>query len=157
MYTCVFCNKSLGDGEPTVVLGQKGCDGIEKASTARLSELRTVVGQTVHVKCRRDYTNPRSIESYKKRTAHESEEVERHCLRSSGVFNYKKDYTFCGCPDPYDGRKSEFILTPARSFELKKTILQACDRYNTEWVSTVKGHVYQTYQLQMLYIINNVV
>ena len=157
MDTCVFCNKSLGDGEPTVVLGQKGCDGIEKASTARLSELRTVVGQTVHVKCRRDYTNPRSIESYKKRTAHESEEVERHCLRSSGVFNYKTDCIFCGCPDPYDGRKSEFILTPARSFELKKTILQACDRYNTEWVSTVKGHVYQTYQLQMLYIINNVV
>jgi len=30
----------------------KGCDGIEKASIARESELRTVVGQSVRVKCR---------------------------------------------------------------------------------------------------------
>lgn len=62
MDTCVFCNKSFADGEPTVVLHQKGCDGIEKASIARESELRTVAGQAVHVECRRKYTNPLIIE-----------------------------------------------------------------------------------------------
>jgi len=50
---CVL-QQSLFDGQPVVVLRQKGCDGIEKASTARASELRTVVGQFVHVKCRQE-------------------------------------------------------------------------------------------------------
>ena len=49
MDTCVFCNKSLDDGEPTVVLRQRECDGIEKGSIDRESEIRTVVGQAVHV------------------------------------------------------------------------------------------------------------
>ena len=61
MDTCVFCNKSLSDGEPTVVLRQRGCDGIEKGSIDRESELRTLVGQTVYVKFRRDYKIPRII------------------------------------------------------------------------------------------------
>ena len=64
MDTCVFCNNSLADGEPTVVLRQRGCDVIEKERIDRESELRTVVGQTVHIKYRRDYTNPLIIESY---------------------------------------------------------------------------------------------
>ena len=64
MGTCVFCNKSLADGKPTLVLCQR-----------RESELRTVVGQTVHVKCRWDYTNTLIIESYRKRTKNESEKV----------------------------------------------------------------------------------
>ena len=68
MDTCVFYNKSLAGGESTVVLHQRRCDGIEKCSIDRESELRTVVGQTVYVKCKRDYTNPLIIESYKKRT-----------------------------------------------------------------------------------------
>ena len=101
--TCVFCNKSLADGEPTVVLRQRGCDGIEKGSIDRESELRTVVGQTVHVKCRRDNTNPLIIESCIKRTANESEEVDRHSLRSSGLFDYKTNCIFFSCPDPYNG------------------------------------------------------
>ena len=49
MDTCVFCNKSLADGEPIVVLCQSGCDDIEKGSIDRERKLRTVVGQTVHV------------------------------------------------------------------------------------------------------------
>ena len=52
MDECTLCKKSLADGEPTVALGQKGCDGIEKASLAGMSDLRTTIGQIVHVKCR---------------------------------------------------------------------------------------------------------
>jgi len=62
MDTCVFCSKSLFDGQP---------------------ELRTVVGQSVHVKCRQEYTNPLIIQSYRKRTANDSEAVDKHVLRSS--------------------------------------------------------------------------
>ena len=141
MYTCVFCNKSLADGEPTVVLRQRGCDGIEKGSIDRESDLRTVVGQTVHVMCRRDYTNPLIIESYRKRNANESEEVDRYSLSTSGIFDYTTNCIFCSCPDPYDGKKSEFRLIPARTLELRETILQACEGYHNEWVNTVKPRV----------------
>lgn len=141
MDTCVFCNKPLTDEEPTVVLPQRGCDDIETASIARESELRTVVGQIVHVKCRRDYTNPLIIRSDRNRTAKESEEGDRHSLRSSGLFDYKTNCIFCSCPDPYDGKKSEFRLIPARTLELRETILQACERYHNEWVNIVKPRV----------------
>jgi len=83
LYTCVFCSKSLFDGQPVVVLRQKGCDGIGKVSIARDSELRTVVGQSVHVECRQEHTNPLIIQSYRKRTANDSEAVDKHVLRSS--------------------------------------------------------------------------
>lgn len=78
------------------------------------------------------------IESHRKRSANESEITEPHSLRSSGHFDYKTDCIFCGCSDPYDGRKSEFRLIPARTSELRETILQACEKYSNELVDTVK-------------------
>ena len=142
MDECTSCKKSLADGEPTVVLGRKGCDGIEKASLARMSDLRTTIGQIVHVKCRQEYINSRNIESHRKHSlTNENKEAEKHLLRSSGLFDYKTDCIFCGCSDPYDGKKSEFRLTPARTFDLRETILQACERYHSEWVNTVKPRV----------------
>ena len=71
MDTCVFCNRSHADGEPTLGLHQQGCDGIEKASIAGEGELITVVVHSVHIKCLRDYTNPLIIKSYRKHTANE--------------------------------------------------------------------------------------
>jgi len=147
------CHYATTDGRPVVVLRQKGCDGIGKASIARESELSTVFGQSVHVKCRQEYTNFLIIESNSLTgTANDSEAVEKHVLRSSGVFDYKTNCTFCSFADPYDGKKSEFRLNSARTLELRDTILQACEIYNNEWVNTV-NHVfclYQICQLQML-------
>jgi len=78
-----FAANHFFDGQPVVVLRQKGCDGIGKASIARESELRKVVGQSVHVKCRQEYTNPLIIQSYRKRTANDIEAVDKHVLGSS--------------------------------------------------------------------------
>ena len=76
----MFCSSHFLIGQPVVVLRQKGCDD---TSIARASEFRTVVGQSVHLKCRQEYTNPLIIESYRKRTANDSEAVDKHVLRSS--------------------------------------------------------------------------
>ena len=140
MDVCIFCTQSLSNGEPTVTLGQKGCEGIERASVSRGSHIRTLPGQVVHVKCRSDHVNPNIIKTYnRKRTAGESSLVEEtRSLRSTGTFDYKTDCIFCGCPDPYDGKKSEYILIPVRSFELRDTILQSCEKYDTDLVKTVK-------------------
>ena len=67
-------------GNPLWFCDKKGCDD---TSIARASEFRTVVGQSVHLKCRQEYTNPLIIESYRKRTANDSEAVDKHVLRSS--------------------------------------------------------------------------
>ena len=40
-----------------MTLRKKGCEGIIKASAARNSDIGTVPGQVVHVKCRSDYVN----------------------------------------------------------------------------------------------------
>ena len=62
-------------------------------------------------------------------------------MRSSGIFDYKTNCIVCSCPDPYDGKKSEFRLIPDRTLELIETILQAYERYHNEWVNTVKPRV----------------
>ena len=87
-----------------LVFHQRGCDGIGKGSIDRESELRTVVSQTVHVKWWWDYITPLIIESYRKRPANESDEVDRHSLRPSGLFDNKTNCIFYSCQDPYDGR-----------------------------------------------------
>ena len=69
---CVFCSRMLGNEEPTVVLRLKGCQGIERASIARGDDIRVVVDQKVHTKCRKEYINPLMIESHRKRSANES-------------------------------------------------------------------------------------
>lgn len=138
--SCVFCSKFLDD-EPTVVLRQKGCEGIERASAARGDYIRVVIGQKVHTKYRKDYTNPLMIKTNRKRSANESEVTEPHSLRSSGHFDYKKDCLFCGCSGPCNDRKSEFRVIPARILELRETILQACEKYSYEWVDTVKPRI----------------
>ncbi|CAC5377770.1 unnamed protein product [Mytilus coruscus] len=57
---CIFCEKLLENGEPTVKLGKKGCDNINKISSDRQKEILTVPGQTVHHDCRRDFINLKS-------------------------------------------------------------------------------------------------
>ena len=52
---CVFCKNSLEDGDATVVLREKGCEGIRKASEALNKTISTSPGQQVHQSCRRDF------------------------------------------------------------------------------------------------------
>lgn len=66
--SCILCNKDLQNGIPAVQLRERGCDGINKASTERETDIVTVPGQYVHVQCRRDYCNPNTIKRDRKTT-----------------------------------------------------------------------------------------
>ena len=58
---CVFCNETLLQ-EATVILTEKGVSGILKAAEQRNEDLKNVfVGQKVHIKCGKKYTNPTRI------------------------------------------------------------------------------------------------
>ena len=107
MDKCVFCEQPLTHDEKTVTLTQKGCEGILKASIQRQDDLSVSVDQRVHIKCRKDYTNPRVIQRDKKRSTNEEDRYESSIsLRSSEpAFVYNKHCLFCGCGDSSDGRQ----------------------------------------------------
>ena len=47
MDACVFCEKSITNGDAVVKLGEKGCKGIAMASAEHGGNLITVPGQTL--------------------------------------------------------------------------------------------------------------
>ena len=73
----------MSDGQQRVTLTQKGRDGIMKASGSRGSGITVAVGQDVHVKCRSELTNSRSIQFHIKRK--HSDEQEQHLPHRLGA------------------------------------------------------------------------
>ena len=131
MNDCVFCNIPLSDGQPTATLMQKGCAGIMKACEARGSDITVTPGQTVHIQCRSEFTNPKSIQLYLKRKhSGEQEQQLQQTLRSEeSSFSYKYDCIFCGCPDMYKGKKAEHKLIPVRTMDFQHKIIKVCDQF----------------------------
>lgn len=141
---CIL-HEILINWEPTVTLGQKGCDGIQRASEARMSDNYLIPGQVVHVSCRRRHTNPNEIHRYNRKRAGGPlpEEKPHYSLRSSmdAAFKYKEHCLFCGCTDPYSGRKLEYKLIPVRTMDFQQRILEACEQNQNDWVDTVQDRV----------------
>ncbi|KAG1686575.1 putative RNA-directed DNA polymerase from transposon BS [Nymphon striatum] len=73
-----------------------------------------------------------------KRAGASFEQDSRCILRSTEtLFNYKYDCLFCGCSDPYEGRRLEFKLIPVRSMDFRQKIL----KFTNEWVETVRPRI----------------
>lgn len=146
----MFCKKSLPDKQLTVKLTQKGCDSILNASKIREDSLSVVVGQTVHVECRKIYTNPRVIELDKKRSADVAQLSTSSTmnLRSSDqCFVFKEHCLFCGYGDSSQGRQDTRNLIPVRTIDFSKKILDACEQYEGAWVDDVKRRVLSVHDL----------
>jgi hypothetical protein len=144
MNDCILCQKPLvTDGEETVILQQKGCDSILAASEARGSAITVNLNQVVHVRCRLDFTNKKAIQSYLKRKhSSQPEQAQHHTLRSEeSTFSYADDCILCGCPDAYQGKKTDHKLIRVRTLGFQDKILKACDEFRGEWADTVRGRV----------------
>ena len=118
-----------------MTLRKKVCEGIIKASAAKNSDIGTVPGQVVHVKCRSDYVNPNVVKgSITTKIDNASLQSQSVCvLRAlTEKFNYKKTCLFCGKSDLSGGRRTSFRLTPVRTMDFRSRILQACDRFNIQ-------------------------
>ena len=63
----------------TVKLGKKGCEGIVKASESQQIVSTVVVGQLVHVKCRKEFISPNVIARDMKRNDCKSDQAQNHC------------------------------------------------------------------------------
>ena len=115
MVDCIFCQKPLLDGSQTVTLGVKGCESIACASNIRI-----IPGQVVYTKCQSDHVNPKLVNTFKRKLDIVSPENEKLTLRSAEpIFCYKEQCLFCGKPDDYVGRKTEFKFIPVRTLDFQ--------------------------------------
>jgi 5'-3' exonuclease len=138
MADCVFCKKKLTDGA-TVTLGDKGCEGIAKASIQRGSSVVVKPGDVVHVECRNKFCHPSEIERFKRKRSSDSETVPT--LRSKESFSYKDHCLFCGTGNKYGGKKKQFDLIPVLTLGFDSTIIKVCDDRQDDWAEKVKGRV----------------
>ena len=142
MADCIFCQQPLLDGSQTVTLGVKGCESIACASEVRGSNIQVIPGQVVHTKCRSDHVNPKLLNTLKRKFDIDSSENEKLTLRSAEpIFCYKEQCLFCGKPDDYVGRKTEFKLIPVRTLDFQHEILKLCEERQDQWAEKVKARV----------------
>lgn len=108
---CVLCKQTLGDGTPTVKLREKGCNGINAASTSRGDSITTSPGQEVHVICRKKYCNPNVIKSVVSSPTENNVTLPK--LRSGAeTFSFRDNCLFCGQYIKYQGNKRGYDVYP---------------------------------------------
>lgn len=141
MEYCAICNESLENGQEIVVLHQKGCDGIEKASKLRGVTFSTSVGQTVHVKCRLEFCN---INCIKRDLGKKQDAQLTSCrkLRSSDrKFSFSDNCLFCAHHAKVDGRKRGSGVFPVKTGDFKNTVLDLCKTRQDSWAYDVKSRI----------------
>ena len=147
MEACVFC-KQLLSGKPTVTLTAKGCAGIAKASAERDSDVSQQPGDVVHIDCRKEWCNPKSIERYKRERDAGPSTCNKRTLRSEEPnFSFKENCLFCGTPDRYEGKKKQFELMHVRTLVIDDTLLGTCDNRNDEWAEQVRRRILHAREL----------
>ena len=129
---CVLCSKALSSGD-TVTLSGKGAAGINKASKNQKSSLKVIVGQTVHISCRKDYT--RNISSVT------SEGGKRRSTRSREHFSTKEHCLLCGQPASLANKYKKYDVLSVRTADFEKTIKSTCAKRNDEWAVNVIARI----------------
>ena len=136
---CVICKEPIWNIGEGVVLREKGANGINKASKERGDVINVTAGQSVHKKCRANFTKPQNIAAAARET---SQARGKRVLRSEAQkFNFKEHCLFCGEGDQYQGKKKDFVLVPVRTFEFQKTVPEICNERNDEWARKVSDRI----------------
>ena len=135
--------KLIITGKDVNTLSKKGADAINKVSVLKELDIHVSEGQQVHIKCRKDFTRDEYI--YKKRKSIGEEEPcsSKRLSRSELKFDIKSDCIFCCTPDPYKGRKKEFVLVPSSTIKITQSIKEICEtmRKNDSWAIAVMGRM----------------
>ena len=139
MEDCVFHNLPLSNGEATAVLGEKGCDGINRAAEARRESKDVQKGQRVHQMCRKDYCNPTRIASYIKHlSTTETCDATTPLLRSKDhKFSFQENCLFCGQSVKFDATKRGYEVFPVRTKEFQDSLREVCLERNDDWALKV--------------------
>ena len=145
---CVICQGSLSDGQPIVILHQKGSKSINQASEYRGDDIETTPGQSVHTDCRQKYCNKHLISKYLREKANPRASSVPNCqLRSQGTkFSFQEHCLFCSQPVVCPGKKRSYDDTavlhfPVRTGDFKATVETVCKMRNDTWAQQVQGRI----------------
>ena len=147
---CAICNEDVFDKKNTVVLGEKGSVGVNKASDERGDNIKVKSGDIIHTKCRRLYTNKIQIAMYLKKAQFGAAETVNlpHNLRSAEPsFNFKEHCLFCGVSAKYDGKKKGFGVIPVRTMDFHNSITAICEQRKDEWAAKVQARLLSVHDL----------
>ena len=139
--TCPLFERAL-DCEETVVVREKGAEGINRASIERGVKVRVEAGTSVHKTCRVSHINKKDIA-----IAANKEDSARPVKRSArvflGPFDSKTHCFFCGTDatkvDPK--RKSEERIFYVKTDAFVQTILVNCKTRGDKWAIAVQGRI----------------
>lgn len=148
---CILCNQSMQDSNfPTVTLREKGCKGINEASSKRGDTIATVPGQKVHIECRKSYTNCNYIEQARNASGSaDNEKRKSGVLRSAEQsFDFKSHCFYCGTPVKTNrGRKKGVDFFPVTVIETKQVVLDVCKERQDEWADVVQARLLNIHDL----------
>ena len=143
---CVMCKRPLvGEGE-VVKIREKGSEGINRVSTERNDTIKTVPGQQVHQKCRRDYCLPSNIARAKKFAETSSSETNSNrrslTCQAEQSFSFKTDCFFCGTKVEFEGqRKGSWETFKVTTIETKDKLLKMCSEWGDAWAETIRARL----------------
>jgi len=148
MAECVFCEKSLEDGQDTAILREKGSESINRASEQQGSSIRTHKGQRVHTECRRVFTHPQTIAKAQEKVT-EQDQPSPCILRSeTPTFSLDKHCLFCGEPATYNEKKRDGMdVYPVRTTSFQNIVLHSCAQRKDEWSTLVSGRIAYAHDL----------
>ena len=124
---CVICKELVKKSFEGAVLYEKGAKNINEVSLQRGDDIRANVGESVHIKCRKNYVKQRNIEAAKMK---QLQPGEKRVLWSEVIvqFDFRKHCPFCSQAAKYSGKKKDFELIPVRTHEFQKTVEQLCQK-----------------------------
>ena len=132
---CPFCNDNLSGDQPTVALRQKGADTLNQIAG---DTIHFVVGQKVHVNCRRDFCRDADRKHDGAEQVTNTPLAPKDAPRSVS-FAGKSIVSFVG--NPANQKKKGFETIPVRTADLQTTITEICRQRNDEWALTVLGRL----------------
>lgn len=141
--TCPLCQREL-DCEETVVVREKGAEGINRASIERGVDVRVQAGNSVHKTCRVNHINKKDILiSSKKDQTDSAQSVKRSARVSLGLHDSKTHCFFCGTEaQKIDAkRNSEERVYCVRTDAFVQTILVHCRTRGDAWAIAVQGRI----------------
>ncbi|CAG2250738.1 unnamed protein product [Mytilus edulis] len=128
---CVFCQQPLDNGEKTVLLRQKGCEGINRANEVLNTSIETRPGQIVHQDCRRDFCRHREIRQLENSSV--LSEKSRQLRSAANNFSFRDHCLFCALPIKKNGNKRSADCYPVRTFDFQNAVRATCLDRNDEW------------------------
>ena len=142
--TCPLCQRDL-DCEETVVVREKGAEGINRASIERGVDIRVESGTSVHKTCRVNHINKKDIASSKKDRTDSAQSVKRSARVSLGPYDSKTHCFFCGTEvkkiDQKRNRAERDSYSYVKTDAFVQTILVHCKTRGDEWAIAVKARI----------------